>query len=550
MKTILSYLLLVPAFAIGLFVLARRLFVSARPFAGALLHLSLLLCAISLGAGALRAADGPADGPAASNDPAADLANVFLFLDPNDNSRVILSLTVRGFIVPSQAVNQGIFDPNVRYQFQIEGTGDAAPDAVINVTFSKRTSTASAQIASVRMIQGTTTVFDFTAPATNPTLNATASPQVVTTDPTVPTSGVKFFAGEVDDPFFFDIPAFSRYVASRLAGAPNPAFFLRGRDSFAGYNIMAIALSIPKALLPASNNVVGASAATFRQLPALANISTRASVEGGDKVLIAGTIIVGNAPKRVVFRALGPTLASFGAPNALSDPILTLRDSQGQVVASNDNWQDNQAQAAEISAVGLAPKDPRESAILANLAPGAYTAAVDGAGGGTGIAVVEIYDLQSMPQIDRMGVPLVNFALVPFARKDEYNTATTQDDAAGRFASDIAATLKALGTNDTFIAILKQIAVNNGDILRLNLNTANTGVGGGSNPEAAFPNGRRLADDTIDTLVTLINNGQPVSANGKVDNVDGNDVPLQNSFPFFALPQQPRDSGVDDNTRN
>jgi|GEM_PF-349497 len=549
MKTIHSHLLLVRAFAIGLLILARHLFLSTRPFRCAFLHLSLLLCAISLGAEALHAADLPADGPAASNDASADLANVFFFLDPNDNNNVILSMTVRGFIVPSQAVNQGVFDANVRYQFQIEGTGDAAPDAVINVTFSKRTSTSSAQIASVKMIQGTTTVFDFTGPATNPTLNASASPQVVTTVPTaVPTSVVKFFAGEVDDPFFFDIPAFSRYVASALAGSRDPKFFLRARDSFAGYNTMAIALSIPKALLPASNNGVGASAATFRQLPALANVSTRASVEGGDKVLIAGTIVVGNAPKRVVFRALGPTLASFGVPNPLSDPILTLRDSQGQVVALNDNWQ--QTQEGEIFATGLAPKDPRESAILATLAPGAYTAAVDGAGGATGIAVVEVYDLETMPQIDRLGVPLINFALIPFARKDEYNAATTQNDAAGRFAPDITATLTALGTDNLHIQILKQIAVNNGDILRLNLNIANTGVGGGTNPEAAFPNGRRLQDDTVDTLVTLINNGQPVSVNGLVDNVNANDVPFQNTFPFFALPQQPRDSGVDDNTRN
>ena len=487
-----------------------------------------------------RAAD-HADGPAVSNDAAADLADVFFFLDPNDNTRVILSLTVRGFIVPSEAVNQGIFDPNVLYQFQIEGTGDAAPDAVINVTFSKRTSTASAQTGTVKMIQGTTTVFNFTAPATNPTLNASASPQVITTDAP---SGVKFFAGEVDDPFFFDIPAFSRFVASVLAGSPSTAFFSRARDSFAGYNIMAISLSIPKTLLPASNNVVGASAATFRQPTVVANISARGSVEGGDKVLIAGSIITGNTTKRVLVRAIGPTLTSSGLLNPLSDPILTLRDSQGQVVATNDNWQ--QTQATEISATGLAPKDPSESAILATLAPGAYTAVVDKASGANGIAVVDVFDLQSMPQIDRMGVPAVNVALVPFARKDEYNTATTQDDAAGRFASDIIATLKALGTDDTSIGILAGIAVTKGDILRLNLNTANTGNSGGTNGAAAFPNGRRLGDDTIDTLLTLINN-----RNALGDNVNANDVPLQNIFPFFALPQQPRDSGViDDNTRN
>ena len=135
--------------------------------------------------------------------------------------------------------------------------------------------------------------------------------------------------------------------------------------------------------------------------------------------------------------------------------------------------------------------------------------------------------------------------MVPFARKDAYNAATTRDDAAGSFASDIAATLTALGTDNTSIGILKSIAVTKGDMLRLNLNIANTGNGGGTNPEAGFPNGRRLADDTIDTLLTLINN-----RNALQDNVSANDVPFQNTFPFFALPQQPRDSGADDNTRN
>jgi Domain of unknown function (DUF4331) len=509
-----------------------------QSFASTVLYLSLILVVISSGAGKLRAAS-PAEGSAASNDPAADIGNVYLFLDPTDNTRVVVAMTVRGFIVPAQAVNQGTFDPNVRYQFQIEGTGDAAPDAVINVTFSKRSDPASPQLGSVKMIQGTSTIFDFIGPATNPTLNA-ASAQVITTDGA---SGVKFFAGEVDDPFFFDIPAFSRYIES-YPSMPSAGSFTRARDSFAGYNTLAISLSIPKALLPASNNVVGASAATFRLLPALANIATRGVVEGGDSVLIAGTIVTGNVSKRVAFRAIGPTLAASGVPNALSDPVLTVRTSQGQLVATNDNWQ--QTQGSEISAAGLAPGDARESAIIATLAPGAYTAVVEGAGGATGNALVEVYDLQSTPQIGRMGVPLISFALVPFSRKDEYNSAITQDDAAGRFDSDIVASLTALQTGNSSIQILRSMAVTKGDMLRLSLNVPNTGNSGGTNAPAAFPNGRRPADDVIDTLLTLINN-----QNSLGDAVNGNDVPFQNNFPFFATPQQPRNSGVlDDNTRN
>lgn len=493
-----------------------------------------------------RAAD-HGDGPTASNDASADLNDIYLFLDPNDNTRVVFEITTRGFIVPSEGVNFGIFDPKLIYRILIEGTGDAVPDAKIDITFSPRTTTAAAQVATVRMDQGATKVFEFTAPATNPTLNATPPAQVVTTDSA---SGVSFFAGEVDDPFFFDIPAFSRFVAAVRAGTPNPAAaFIRGRDSFAGYNTMSIALSIPKGLLPSANNVVGAAAVSLRADPQLTssfrNMATRGQVDGGDKVLIGGVIISGGAPKRVLLRGIGP---SSGVSGALSNPTLTLYNSQAQIIATNDNWQDTQG--PDIAATSLAPKNALESAILATLQPGAYTAIVDGVSGGKGIALVETYDLDvaggaALRQVDREGVPAVNVALTPFARKDEYNFASPQDDANGRFAGDIVATLKALGTDDTNIAILASVAVTNGDILRLNLNTANTGTGGGNNSGAGFPNGRRLGDDVVDTLLFFIANQKPVP-----DNVNANDVLLQNTFPFFANAQQPRDTGIDDNTRN
>jgi hypothetical protein len=506
----------------------------------ALLRASLLLCAISFAGGGLRAAD-HRDGPILGVDAAPDIGDLYFFLDPNDNARAVLSMTVGGFIVPSEAVSQAIFDPNVRFQFQIEGTGDATFDALINVTFSPRTTTAAAQNATVQMFQGTNKVFDFVAPATNPSLEATAPPQVVTTDSV---SGVRFSAGPVDDPFFFDVTGFSRWIDSVLAGNRNNSFLSRGRDSFAGYNTMAITLSVPVALLPKSNNSVGLSAATFRNPTILANLAARAEVEGGDRVLIAGKIITGRNSKRVIVRALGPSLSSFGLA-ALSDPTLKLVNSQGQVLASNDNWQDN-PQAAVISALGFAPPDPKESVVIEMLSAAAYTAVVDGAGGAQGVAVVEVFDLESSPQIDRMGVPGVNVALVPFARKDEYNTATPQDDATGRFAGSIVATLQSLGTDNTSINILAGITITRGDILRLNLNQANTGPGGGNNTAAAFPNGRRFGDDAIDTLLLLINNRTALS-----DNVNSNEVAFQNVFPFLAPSHQPRDTGViDDRTRN
>jgi hypothetical protein len=497
----------------------------------------------------LRAAD-HGDSPTASNNASADLNDVFLFLDPNDNSRVIISMTTRGFIVPSEAVNMGIFDPKLVYRFLLEGTGDVIPDGRIDLSFAPRTTTSAGQMATVRMEVGGAKVFEFSAPASNPSLNPTPPTQLVTADPG---SGVSFFAGEVDDPFFFDIPAFSRFVAAVRAGTPNPAAaFIRGRDSFAGYNTMSISLSLPKTLLPNANGVLGVEGVTLRSEAqfgtALGNLSTRGEVDGGAKVLIGGLIISGTAPKRVVLRGIGPSLAASNVPGPLPDPTLKVFNSQAQVVASNDNWQDTQA--AEISAAQLAPTNPKESALVVTLQPGAYTVILDDAGGATGIGVVETYDLDVaspsvLRQVDRTAVPAVNVALIPFARKDEYNTGTPEEDANGRFAGDIVGTLKALGTDDTNIGILAEVAVVHGDYLRLNFNTANTGIGGGNNSGAGFPNGRRLGDDVVDTLLFFILNQKPLP-----DNVNANDVPLQDTFPFFANAQQPRDSGIDDNTRN
>jgi len=315
---------------------------------------------------------------------------------------------------------------------------------------------------------------------------------------------------------------------------------------------MAISLRIPKTLL---NSVkIGLSAVSLRPdlraVTTLGNTSARGRVAMNENVLIGGTVVTGTMTKRLLVRAIGPSLTASGVPGALANPKVTLFDNQAQIVATNLNWQDTQG--TEIAATGLAPTDPNEAAIIATLAPGNYTAIVEGEGGGAGVALVEFYDLENASaqpaprQVDRIGVPLVNLILTPFSRKDEYNTATTQDDAAGRFTPDIVATLTSLGTNNTNIGVLKSIAVTNGDFLRLNVNTANSGPGGGNNAGAGFPNGRRLGDDVVDTLLSLITN-----QSGLTDNVNANDVPLTNTFPFFGLSQRPRDNGVlDDNTRN
>lgn len=399
-----------------------------RKLAALILVATVALAAWLIPATPTGAAD-HGDAPAASNDRTADLNDAYIFLDPNDNTRLILLMSVSGFIVPAESVNFGIFDNNLRYRFELETTGDAAFDHTIDVTFTEKVGTAAnPQTATI-----TSSFFPtFTALSTPATLAATGPAPVITSDPA---TSIQFFAGVSDDPFTFDIPAFSRFVASVLAGTPDPSHFNRGRDSFAGYNTMSIGLSIPvariRALLPSGGNVVGLNTRTARRA-------------------------AGNT--RFPFRAL----------------------------------------------------------------------------------TTAVYN-----NVDRAGNPAVNVALIPFARKNEFNLATTEDDAAGRFATDIVATLTRLGTNQTNIGILAQVTVARGDFLRLDLTRTNSGPGGGNNAGAGFPNGRRVGDDVIDTILFFVANQMPLT-----DRANTNDVPFRDAFPFFGAAQQPRDSGVDDNTRN
>jgi uncharacterized delta-60 repeat protein len=123
------------------------------------------------------------------------------------------------------------------------------------------------------------------------------------------------------------------------------------------------------------------------------NLSARAFVGTGNDVLIGGTIIGGTAGslQRVLVRALGPSLASAGVATPLANPTLSLRDANGNVIANNDNWKDSQQ--ADIAETGKAPSNDHESAILALLAPGNYTAIVAGKNGTTGVALVEFYSV-------------------------------------------------------------------------------------------------------------------------------------------------------------
>ena len=124
----------------------------------------------------------------------------------------------------------------------------------------------------------------------------------------------------------------------------------------------------------------------------LANMSGRSYVGTGDNVLISGFIVGDVENATVIVRALGPSLGSFGVNQPLSDPVLTIYDYKGSVIASNDNWQDDN-NAPDVQRNGLAPPNALESAIVLHLPAGPYTAIVRGANGATGNALVEVYDL-------------------------------------------------------------------------------------------------------------------------------------------------------------
>lgn len=361
------------------------------------------------------------DAPILAQDHASDLGDTWAFLDPNDPSKVVLIMSTNPFIISAEAIGQAIFDHRVRYRFEIENTGDARPDRFIDIRYSKGVGRLEPQTATITLPNG----YSFTAPTTPSTQDDTPPALVVTNDP----SGVSFFAGSADDPFFLDNTAANRFVLSSIAnpGSPDLTVFADragpdgiGRDTYAGFNVLVTAISVPAAMLRGSRKEIGVNSVTQRRL----------------------------RPKFISGR-----------------PI-----------------------------------------------PGGWIT------------------------IDRDGGPLVNNGLIPAPRKDEYNFAPTSDDARGRFRADIIQSLRNFGTNDQFIGMILAAAVDNGDILRLSLDTP-----------SQFPNGRRLEDDVADALFTLINNGQPVT-----DFVDANEVSFRSEFPFVADPIQPNPLGidnVDDRTR-
>jgi hypothetical protein len=199
-----------------------------------------------------------------------------------------------------------------------------------------------------------------------------------------------------------------RYALLSVNGGPGMPLTFPSTGSFqtVGSIQVTVVLNTGPNTLEFSNPIVGSWAPDFDRIQFncpmsyLGNISTRSFVQTGDNVMIGGFVVQGNKSKRVILRAIGPELDQFGISNPLCDPTLELHNASGTLIASNDNWQttiiggiitSDQVQAIQDS--GLAPSDSRESAIVADLPPGRYTAIVRGINNTVGVALVEAYDL-------------------------------------------------------------------------------------------------------------------------------------------------------------
>ncbi len=446
------------------------------------------------------------DGPQLANDHASDINDMYFFLDPNDNSKVVMVMTINPFLISSEIIGQAIFDHNLRYRFEIENTGDARPDRFIDVRFTRGVGRETGpQTALVTLPDGQrfdapvntsipnveipfpdTSRFDINAlvngenflamtniPSQGDDTNDIEPPNLpVTTDAT---TGVSFFAGVTEDPFFLDNTAANRFVLSSIRNPGNP-----NRDVFknrAGFNA------------PDGSNP-NADAQREGQLP-------------------------GQARNQGVNQGAGrDTYAGFNTLTiALSVPASMLRNRRKQTFGSNES---------SFNELGLNGVTQRQRLQVVR---------EDGQVSGLGEWIT----------VDREGNPLVNNGLVPAPRKDEYNAARTVDDAGGRFRTDLIISLKNFGTNDENIRkILNMIQVR-GDILRLDLRVPNSGPGGGNNAGGGPANmgGRRLQDDVVDATFTLINNGQPLG-----DFVDRNEFLFGDRFPFVAPQIMPNPNGI------
>jgi hypothetical protein len=234
------------------------------------------------------------------------------------------------------------------------------------------------------------------------------------------------------------------------------------------------------------------------------NISTRLRVETGNNVVIGGFIISGNDTKNVAVRGIGPSLTAFGISDALADPTLELRAANGLLMSLNDNWQDDSLQAAQLTALGLAPTNVKESALVVSLQPAAYTAILSGKNQGTGVGLMEIYDTNGAA-----AAQLANISTRGFVRTGENvmiggfilggNSGTTRVVVRG-----IGPSLAQFGLNPVLVDPTLELRDSNGGILVANDNWQDDAVSAAQLNAAGFA----LSDPKESGIFTSLPPGQ------------------------------------------
>jgi hypothetical protein len=246
------------------------------------------------------------------------------------------------------------------------------------------------------------------------------------------------------------------------------------------------------------------------------NISTRLSIGTGENVLIGGFIITGNAPKKVIVRAIGPSLKTGDVPlaGAIQDPVLQLRDAGGALLGGNDNWRSSQEQ--EIIDTSVAPLDNRESALIAILQPGRYTAISGGKNGTTGIGLVEVFDLGTASFDTSSNARLANISTRGFVKTGDdvmIGGFIVSGAASNVIVRAIGPTLTAAGVADALQDTTLELRDGNGGLLNSNDDWR---VGGQEQQiiDTTVPPG----DDRESALVATLNHGNFTAVvRGKTD---------------------------------
>jgi len=202
------------------------------------------------------------DSPLTTQDRGANIADHYAFLDPNDNSKIVLIMSTQGFIVSSEHFGMGIFDSNQRYRWEFASGDDASPSKYIDVYYSPGLGHLTAQTATILLPGG----HRFTAPTTVAVQTPHPNPPIITTDSA---TGARFFAGVMDDPFFLDDTGANLFVASSVMhpGHPDKSLLGRreGRNTYAGFNTLITAIELPVSMLKGGSDVIAIDTVTQRQ---------------------------------------------------------------------------------------------------------------------------------------------------------------------------------------------------------------------------------------------------------------------------------------------